>query len=461
MVHFADLPDVAHVEGHFQMARRKSAPRRYGGRNGMVSGVKRLVSDTVVNAGIRAAKRAAVNVLRNTAAGIGRRASKSTQTGFAGTRRRGVRSAGRSYRTRGYMRPKFKKRVYSRVNKFLTSGAVLKEESKFAVNDPDCVYVGYNTMPTMKLYDVLMMSVIRKFAKMIGRDLNNWEQVVTGSTGWIFRIMYQSAPDAAMEFATFTSSVDTSWIQLAIDLGNLILAAVDPGDLWFHLDTIDLDCGSANDRYIIRAPDLWIKIVANANLNIQNRTLATTGTGDESSMLDVANNPLRGKMYRGYGQAWPFKFNNQPSPGTIKALQCNARTGGLFLNANDTGNTAEMRQNLSKPPVYTAFQNCYGSRYVSLDPGAIRRSKTVHYEDKSLNGWMSLLLPDLRSAVTIANWPSVGYVNIGKQVVFGLEKLLDSGNVEPDVSVGCELVMTISGIAYYKRKLVAEPLKLG
>jgi hypothetical protein len=67
------------------------------------------------------------------------------------------------------------------------------------------------------------------------------------------------------------------------------------------------------------------------------------------------------------------------------------------------------------------------------------------------------MLPFIREATDMVTKPAVTHLKMGTNRFFGLEKLCNTASNEPDISVGCEVTLTISAIAVIKRNTYAAP----
>lgn len=438
-------------------------PKSYGSPNSLSSHVLRA-AERVAYSAARDAIQGGAQYIGNT---IRKNVNRATSTTYkrpntqrtrASTKRRIVFPRRRNYYTQGRMGKKFKRGRKFKPNKFLKSGDVQKLEVGFTQSDTECVYVGHVTHPVTPVWNGMWMAFARKIAQAIHSDYTNINtQINAGGTIYRWNFNYQLAADGPLiTLPEVTIAASDTWKTLAQEIGDQLLTVIVPGTNYFALHTFYLweqGTGVRFNQKTWKFKNMTCQIVGNSNLQVQNRTQAP-GAGDESNMLDVANNPLRGKVYHGYGAQHKYKFNND-AIGTIPIMGYNNVTGQLALGSDNANFTLGMQKVLRKPPVPSAFTNIRTAKYTTIKPGEIRRSSLTHSLKKSYNEWIRMLLPYLQE--TTVDFFEIANSTFGKNSFMALEKTCDSGDEGKDVTVGCELVVTMSTVCHYKQNMVLIP----
>jgi hypothetical protein len=383
---------------------------------------------------------------------------------------RGGRRGGKKkyrYHTTGSSVYKYTPKFKSGMSDYAKNGATLKVEHSFDKSDPECVYVGHSTHPAHSVMRVIFMSVIRKVAKRWGQDFNDFQSVINGEAATTFnniqvRIQYRTTVNGVLQESSITIPNQSTWMDLADIIASRIIQLAASTVVYFELYEIQFantlgTIAQVNSVQTVRASSTRVKVHGKSHLNFQNRTVATdSGTVDESNRDDIANNPLRGKSYTGFGSNHLYKWNNDRAV-SAPSLSYETVHGALELSAGDANFTPEMSNSLKKPPPYKSFGNCTGQHYVRVMPGQIVTSTINRTYEKSLNGFIFSMLPFIREATDMVTKPAVTHLKMGTNRFFGLEKLCNTASNEPDISVGCEVTLTISAIAVIKRNTYAAP----
>lgn len=398
--------------------------------------------------------------------------AKASSSTSGGSGRRNRRSR---HHTRGYVGRRFRKRVRKRMNKFLSSGCIRKRESGTSVSDPNAVYIGHSSFGAYETLEATMLAVARMFATKAGEGFTSFSAAMGGdvaapvTSGYTWRFNYRTSIGGAVVTSTQAAGAGESWGRFGQRLGELICATMFNGGTpltYFELVDVQLfDAGAVGSNTLssmmFSAEDIKLHIVGNSNLQVQNRTLATSivGDGDNDQADHIANNPIIGKRYKGYGTAFPYKWNadfTAPSP----MFQIDQFNGTMAITVGTlTDLPATMSSLLNKPPPHGHFHNLVGSAYERVDPGKIRRSQVKHSYKMSLASFCRRFLPYMRTAATYAGLVQDGahQLKMGKTNIFGFEKLCNSRLDEPSLSVGFECNLTTSAVAYARKRLYCAP----
>lgn len=380
-----------------------------------------------------------------------------------------------TYRTRGHRGRKFSNKISKKLNKYLSRGVVIKRESGFVVSDADVVYVGHNSLPVRQMLRAVFLSIGRMFALKVGENFSSFDTQLQGdqptavASGYAWRVNFRRETGGAVLATTYTSGGGESWGAFSINLLNLICAAMNnAGVLSNYFEVVDiglidssLSGATATQHY--SADEIMLEVVGNSNMTLQNRTVASTTAGDTDNdqANHVAQNPLTGKRYTGYGPVFPFRFN-QDFTAAAPMFQTDANDGSMSIGLSTTLSTlpSTMLNVLRKPPPFSTWHHTIGNWYESLKPGQIRRSKVKTYKMIKLSTLLQKYLFVMRTGTTVDALvqDTMQTALIGKTNFFGFEKLCNSRVDEPSVSIGAEINVTISCCATPRRKLYCAPL---
>lgn len=374
------------------------------------------------------------------------------------------RTTGRSGRS--FARRPFKKR---RTGSFQSHGIVQKIERGGRVIAIESVYIGHATIAMDRLWDSITYAIARYFAKRIMMDFDNIDALIpTGDLR--FRIGYRLTTLAPIVTANYDTIAGETWKTLAIAIGNLIKTAA-AGSAYFELHSFELFSRDSTAtpkivNCIIYCRDLKLVAKCSSGLVLQNSTVANRDVADENNDDDghVTNNPLIGRQYFMNGIMYPMRFMNNNVD--MAAFQANLTEGlirqevqrarvGPPANAQSPANwTTQMVNTYIKPPPHQSFTNAYNSNRCRIEPGEIRKSFCSSTHKMSIQRWMHVLMPWLRTGGT----EGVYNIKIGKARMYGLERILDDRNSEPEITVGYELNMTISTMCFGYSKKYCDPI---
>lgn len=354
----------------------------------------------------------------------------------------------------------FRKPRMTKFNSFYASGAVINVEHPILVSSADCCYVGH-TFAWNQVMFVLAQAMVRKLAMKLGMKLRNIEERIRGNeaTSWLLgclevKIRFRNAPEEPIGTQTYNYVGDATWADVALDIRTFLNAgAGTPVFEWYTITAYSVDGNGDFHRnpVVLNLTDLQVHLDLSSFLTLQNRTLATTtGTGDESSMLDVANNPLEGRIYQGSGSGAIIRYGNQSiSLGTN--MLGNPASGVITFDVNGANVTPEMQQVLRRPPSVSALGYAYKSARVRLAPGGLKKDVL-----KFSGSWkLSTLMIKLRSyldGVMLPGPAAFPRIAVGKYSMFALEKLCRTAEAgEPNITVGGEINQTVKCRVVEKR----------
>lgn len=367
-------------------------------------------------------------------------------------------SSSLTYRSTGRAGPKFVKPKRASVNKFIKYGCVLKTEYGTSQTDSDCIYIGHSAVAAEKFLDATFHALVRTILTDLRVHIPSFDQVVSY---FKYDIFYQASTNGVLASTGIVTLTTQTASAIANSIRDTVIALCTTGN-YVHLQNIQVSLfepnasGAADTYTIYNFADLKFTTVSNSNMQLQNRTIAATGAADETSALDVSNNPLRGKVYSGWSSTWPYRFNNDVTTNT-PTLQFSPTQGVLYLGANATGFTSNMSAALKKPPPHTNFIHAKRSSYVNLAPGEIKRSHVKHVWNFTLNQMLNKCY--LYCGAQSGGTQATAFWGPTNCLLYGLEKLCDTGaGDEPTISVGLEIVQTTSSICRYKKKNYIQPI---
>lgn len=372
---------------------------------------------------------------------------------------------------------KFGRKVRRRMNQFLARGCIQKREVGATTSDGESVYVGHSSFAANEAVRCVFNAIARMYAIRAGENFGSYRSLLQGdtptpaATGYQWRFRYRTAIGGALNETVVNSVANGDWQGFAGQLGEQICSIMNNGGTPLnYFEMVDL---SMVDLGIVGSPglatttfgagDIKITLVGNSNMNIQNRTLATTLAGETDADVadNISNNPLVGKRYMASGNFFPYKWNNDFT-APVPMFQTDQFQGSMSIATNTTLSTLapQMVAALQKPPPHGHWLNVYGSATERIEPGKIRRSNVKSSRSFTLAQFLTKFLPYMRTATTYAALSQDGahMLRMGATSFFGFEKLCNSRLDEPQVSVGWEITLTTSAVAYARTKRYCAPL---
>lgn len=419
----------------------------------------RLAQQAFQRAGSYAADK--VSQSANQFVSYGKRKAKEVLDSYTQPAKRVRRPGGRSrYRTTGRSGPKFSKKGTSKVSKFLKSGCNLKCEFGYEQEDAEAVYVGHYALPVDRVPAAVMYAIARRILNKMGffpTDLVEGVLDQDLDVTWQFRSSFNGTV-ASTTPLTVSASPAISVAKLGDAIGANLLTAIPNNIVYFEAVGLSIEYTTSLEKVFHCSADaMMVEFDCVSNLQIQNRTKAS-GVGDETSALDITNNPLRGKQYMGFYNLHPYRFNNDTSVA-IPSLGYTNGNGALYVGASNSEFTTDMSNLMKKPPPRSAFGNVVKNSYVQIAPGEIRRSKIRTHKKMSFNNFVKLYLDAFRGATVIYTL-NEALVRAGKACFFGFEKMCDSGSESANVAIGAEWASSVNAIVYIKKKNFMNPYNI-
>lgn len=367
------------------------------------------------------------------------------------------------YTYRGHMGGRVPRPMSSGISKFERSGAVIEWEHGQTNQSSKCVYAAHG-VGVQTVVHAVFCSIIRKALLKFGLCLKGWQNAgITGSNAdkFQFWLQFKSSPDGAVSNATsvLVNGLATG-ASLAEAAANCLMSQygvsfnyfeiVEIRVVWYRNPTGVPADDDYREEYRRMADELVFDINVYSKLSVQNRTPAATGAADETNALDVANNPVYGRVYEGVG--------------TVLSVKAQDGVNNPFLKLNkdygfdtESGAAVDVPAGIGKPPMHHAFTRCYKSSPIAISPGQIRDSVLSYRKRVTLTKFVFMVSNYLRSGVSLAASTS-DTQNWFPNRMIGLERKLDTRTSEPDVILGFEVNQKVMVYCNDYRK--ASPLRL-
>lgn len=377
------------------------------------------------------------------------------------------------YFTNGYSSSKFAKAKKSSFSpsEWLRRGVTYVTESGGVLTSTDCAYVGH----AIVMDDILLtwcVQVVKMLCNKLGKDVVSVTEKfgvpnsTTGHTPGTLRWSYRDSADGKVIWVGYTISADIAILSVATELRQSIWdtlrTALSPTtDNTFEVLEVGISSSSYNGATnsvaevyaTVNCVNYLVAHRVKSKLTLQNRTIAKSSAGqDETSALDVANNPVGGYQYFSKGNGLSLKFTSKQT-GTIPELIADAGNGVITMDGVD-GNFDSATKNLYKrPPPPQSFQGAVKYSGVKLQPGEIKVSKWTKEVMMYNRTFWSVFFNAFqgRAQTTPVEPPFVKYMC---SRVFAFEKHCNTRVDEPDISVGWEISTSTSCILKKKQTIV-------
>lgn len=383
----------------------------------------------------------------------------------ASGKRRKVSKKGRKRRKmrisyQGKMGPNFPAMVdKKKVAIYQRMGYLIEYETGGAVSDPNAVYLAHG-VPTRVLFEAICGGFTRKVLNKFGLSIKGWE--IAGMTGsvedkFFWTLQVQAGPTAGVantNSATVTGNQTA--INLAIALADLFMTVTSAGQRFQEF--IELRCiwtrrPAATDDYREEAryllSDINVDVMCRSYLTLQNRTEAVraqVSETDQTSMLDVAHNPLIGRTY--FGKTTQINMKSMDSGSTNDFISIDRLTG---FDSQVNG-AALATVGIKKLPYWNDLTHVYGSTNTYLKAGEIRDSVFTYMKKYKCAKILQTLLDYMSTATTSAAgtnatmfyWPCR---------MLGFEKKIDSRTGgQPDIVVAYQTGYTLGAMVSVSKR---------
>lgn len=349
--------------------------------------------------------------------------------------------------TLGRVGRKMPKRAKKRaVGGMQRQGYLIEYETGGAISDPQAVYIAHG-IPTRVVLEAVCGGITRKVLRKFGLEIKGWEiGQMTGNFAdkFVWNLQKQATQTAGItSLNSATIAGDATAIQLALALADLFMNSVSSSQrfqefvelrcLWTR---VPVDVADYREEYRVMLSDLNVSVMCKNTLTMQNRTEAVKAQvteTDQTNTLDIAHNPLMGRVYYGKTTQINMKSMNDATVNDFLAID---RTAGFDVAVAGGANTTA---GVRKLPYWNDLTNVYGSTGTTLKAGEIRDSVLTYSKKYKFARLMQKLLDYLAtgntsvagSNTTMFYWPAR---------MFGFEKKLDSRTSgQPDIVLAYQI----------------------
>lgn len=286
----------------------------------------------------------------------------------------------------------------------------------------DVIYLGHCTCPQYQMRWMICAAMVKSMALKMGHMFRNFEDTIDYSkTGDLWKLWYNSKYDNVAEASfTYTAAADNYTWRTVVD---------------YYTNNITIDNDQLNFSRFEFIPNITTTILhftqinlfgatigfnVKSSLKFQNRSIPGT---DEDDMENVANVPVYGKSYQGYGTGTQYVGGT----GGVKPFVCDAEYGVM--------DKAGVNQAELEPPIPQMFSNVKRSGKIHLDAGNMQTSKLTWKKRMPLATVLVSLFGDKS---VDGSYPTYKVKNIGLFRFMAFEKMIDTAFSDPDITIGYE-----------------------
>jgi len=338
----------------------------------------------------------------------------------------------------------FRKPKKKATSNFFKKGIVIHNESGVVQSSTSCAYVGHG-FANRAMVKAMCQALVRTLFEKVGLTMVSMTDRIQGNfagawvvAGGTMRLQYRTTVGEAIQELAFTVIADETFDGLAERLLAGFFYSIGVTADIFQLTGMffsDSSTGSSRDVYV----DLSnIKVLFDCDswLTLQNRTAAvSTGPNDESNALDVANNPIEGKVYGGRGNGPMVRFGDQAAVAAV--LIADSLSGQIGFDPEAAAVGFRMKFNLIRPPNLATLSYANKSSPVRLAPGAMKKGHLKYTATLKLNDWISKFKQVMQNAETDNIRMSSGSFEM-----YAFERMCNTRADEPAIQVGLELNQT-------------------
>lgn len=383
------------------------------------------------------------------------------------SRARAPAARGRA-RMRGNFKGKFKKPTTFRAGSFLKYGVSQTVESGAVSSNPNCVYVGHS-LGNFTLLDIAMSSVIRRLFEKASHTIEAMTDKVQGE-GSVHEISagkivwtYRKVAGGIREVVPLTIAVNSTYKDVVNQFTTSLFGFIGANDMAELLDiryVAPRYLPPVVDDQISASIDLSMSklhFMCSSAITVQNRTTAATvvGSADETSALDVANNPVAGKIYRGKGNGAVLRSGSNEGP--VDGLIGDHKSGKIVFDLSDTNVSSELALLMKRPPTATLFNHVTKTAPCRLGPGVLKKDFIKFNQSINFNNFVMAMRTTLSNAAG-----DTVRMRFGQFSIFAFEKMCNTQDAsEPDIAIGLEINQSYKcRITTGKRGITADHLVL-
>lgn len=311
------------------------------------------------------------------------------------------------------------------ISKYLKYGCDLQYQSGQVSSSANNVVIGHGPA-ARQMVVALAGALVKRIFKEVGIGIDSWTQVIGDSATLVMTIAYRSGPDGAVLSGTVAGLPTTYWAlvtALADRIQNM------PGD--GILVNLYMRNENANGDYraLLYLDKAIVEMEGSSTLVIQNRT---TPVAADNSTDDVRANPIIFKKMECKGNALVCSDDTVSSTGFAAAP-----VTGYIANGAPTAKGLDSIDN---------FNNVRRAINGSINPGSVKKDMLKWYFKGSADKFMRGMEAYVEASTAAAINP--GRVMHGKSHVFEFERLCDTRQSEPNLTVGFEIVGGVKCVVY-------------
>lgn len=361
--------------------------------------------------------------------------ARANLAGFNATK---GRRAGKR-RTKGFRKPLKKK--YDNNYKFLQYGFLTSTEVTGSVNDPDCVYLAFQSYPQRHLVEVAVAAMLRKLFKKgaewnctaLNERIPGYNGWISNGDGWKIELYLEDKATGTVNTYSYETATDETIELITGNYGNSVAARANlimdalfnysagfgPGSnaantfepfkirlfgrdgnvtsFWHHRADLNLRCEKLHYKSYVK-------------VRTQNRTVSDAATNLTN---DITCNPIGGKV---------FKFSNAvPKLKVDGAWQLETINSKFGVNLQRAATMALAVQRTT--PLKAIWKNCESADPIHMNPGEMKETNLYHQGSMSFNSFLRKLHVGEQTNQTVNS-------GIGKSMMLCLEDDLNFARVQ-------------------------------
>lgn len=361
------------------------------------------------------------------------------------------------YYTGRFKRPRTKPNVYN--------GVTWKREQAWTVTDDDgtaepgshpspigAVWTGVSALTVEDFQVTVLLSILRKLCAAKGLEFNSGDELVsetitaTGANIASFSYSYINANDGEEFIHSFDVADAQRWIDVAnswqanIDTNFTTFADYRFNKIWMltKIDTLGNE-NSALPILSLSLIDMKISFNCTHAINIQNRT-RDSGGSDSTNVID--SNPLKGRLYVIQGSRVNINLQNIGVGGSGVIAGHPNRASGRYRWDPQIWTDPDYQQLFARLVPQAAFDNCYESANVYLQPGEIKRASVSFKREMKFDKlFLKTFLPNAVYGSPTNSYP----YQFGRSIMIGFEKVVRTATVDSAEAYASRIQIGVTG----------------
>lgn len=345
----------------------------------------------------------------------------------------------------GQVRKVKKPRRKARTPKKVRKGMVVHQEQRGSVADPKVVYLAHTTCVQENILKSLAGTIVKELFRKRGVGFSKWQETyLTADTESIQFRYYQDPGNVTIVSGSVTITSGQTFQTISQGLLDAIRSSFSANSVHEVIDFRYLRGGNTT-LVKISAKALKVGISVTSVLTMQNQTLGGTTAASTASTDVVTTNPLRGHKYDGRGSGF-IPYERKETNASYQKFVCNSAFGVLTRTQ-----AISLPEQGNEPPKGWFWKGCKRVGIAKVEPGQIRKSvlKT------NVNISLMKLLELFEESFNATGDKLVQY--FGKIRMFALEKVLDSGLSENNITLAWEVDCIVSTTINYSNYIPTAP----